>query len=60
LPVSFFTSFLYSAMISFSAFRLELVVELDLGALLDAVEDVLEALLGNIENHVAEHLDQRR
>ena len=39
-------------------FGLELVVELDLGALLDAVKDVLEALLGNIQNHVAEHLDQ--
>ena len=37
---------------------LQLVVELDLGALLDGVEDVLELLLRNIEHHVAEHLDQ--
>ncbi len=26
--------------------------------MLDAVEDVLELLLGNVENHVAEHLDE--
>ena len=38
--------------------RLQFVVELDLLALLDGVEDVLELLLGNIQNHVAEHLDQ--
>ena len=41
-----------------AALRAELVVELDLLALLDAVEDVLELLLGNIEDHVAEHLDE--
>ena len=45
-------------MIFLQRLGLELVVELDLLALLDAVEDVLELLLGNIENHVAEHLDQ--
>ena len=37
---------------------LELVVELHLLGGLDAVEDVLELLLGNVENHVAEHLDE--
>ena len=37
---------------------LKLVVELDLLALLDAVEDVLKLLLRNVEHHVAEHLDQ--
>ena len=58
MPVSLRTSFLYSAMISFSALGLKLVIELHLLALLDAVEDVLELLLGNIQHHVAEHLDQ--
>ena len=37
---------------------LELVVELDLLLRLDAVEDVLELLLGDVEDHVAEHLDE--
>ena len=37
---------------------LELVVELHLLRGLHAVEDVLELLLGNVENHVAEHLDE--
>jgi len=37
---------------------LEFVVELDLLPLLDAVEDVLELLLGDIEDNVAEHLDE--
>ena len=37
---------------------LELVVELHLLGGLHAVEDVLELLLGNVENHVAEHLDE--
>ena len=36
----------------------ELVVELHLALLLLAVEDVFELLLGNVENHVAEHLDE--
>ena len=45
-------------MISLQRVGLELVVELDLLCVLDAVEDVLELLLGNVENHVAEHLDQ--
>ncbi len=37
---------------------LQFVVELDLGALFDAVKDVLKLLLGNIENDVTEHLDE--
>ena len=37
---------------------LKLVIELDLLPLLHGVEDVLEILLRNIQNHVAEHLDQ--
>ena len=39
-------------------FGLEFVIELDLFAQLDRVEDVLELLLGNVEHDVAEHLDQ--
>ena len=41
-----------------AALRAEFVIELDLLALLDGVEDVLELLLGNVEHDVAEHLDQ--
>ena len=37
---------------------LELVVELDLCGGLHAIENVLELLLGNVEDHVAEHLDE--
>ena len=37
---------------------LELVVVLHLLGGLHAVEDVLELLLGNVEDHVAEHLDE--
>ncbi len=37
---------------------LELVIELHAFAFLDAVEDVFELLLGDVENHVAEHLDE--
>ena len=38
--------------------RSEFVIELDLLAHFHAVEDVLEFLLGNVEDHIAEHLDE--
>ena len=37
---------------------LELVVKLHLRSGLYAIKDVLKLLLGNIQNHVSEHLDQ--
>ena len=58
LPVSFFDQLLVLGDDVLQRFGLEFVVELDLFARLDAVEDVLELLLGNVENHVAEHLDE--
>ena len=42
----------------FQRLGLEFVVELDVLAMLDAVEDVLELLLADIQDDAAEHLDQ--
>src|SRR6476469_7908449 len=42
----------------FESVGAELIVELDLLAQLDGVKDVLKLLLGDIENNVAEHLNE--